>query len=134
MVLIRTLVLGVVLATVTSACALVDIISVGHAVYRVAKETLDRRAREASNYPKASPDATVLVHLLSNENCEFLVDGQSVISGKAVKILVTPREHRVVCKPENYPAEEKHIVPPFDPNIPIRFTFLIGDEVDAESK
>ena len=87
--------------------------------------------RDTSNYPKASPDASVVLYLWSNENCEFFVDGQSIITGKAVKILVTPREHRVVCKPENYRAKEEYIVPPFDPNHPIRFTFLIGDKLDA---
>lgn len=87
--------------------------------------------REAADYPKASPDATVVLYLWSNENCEFFVDGVSVITGKAVRILVTPREHRVVCKPEHYRAKEEYIVPPFDPNHPIRFTFLIGDRLDA---
>ncbi len=89
---------------------------------------------DTSGMPKQSPDASVILYLLSNVNCEFFVDGQSLITGRAVKLLVTKGEHRVVCKPEGYRAKEEHVIPPFDPNHPIRFTFLLEDRLTPDTR
>lgn len=86
-------------------------------------------ARDTSGYPRQSPDASVILYLASNVNCEFFVDGQSLVTGNRVRVLVTRGEHHVVCKPEGYRAKEDYIRPPYDPNHPITFTFLIEDRL-----
>jgi hypothetical protein len=84
---------------------------------------------DTSGMPRQSPAAGTILYLASNVNCEFFVDGQSMITGRTVKILVTTGPHRVVCKPEGYRAKEEDIRPPYDPNHPIRFTFLLEDRL-----
>jgi hypothetical protein len=84
---------------------------------------------DPSIHPRQSPEASVCLYLASNVNCEFFVDGQSMIKGTRVRILVTKGSHRVVCKPDGYRAKEELIQPPFDPYHPIGFTFLIGDRL-----
>jgi TolB-like protein len=84
--------------------------------------------------PKASPDATEALYLQSNENCQFFVDGKPVTTGKRVRILVTKKEHQLVCKPDNYRAKEEYVQPPYDPYHPIGFTFLIEDKLQIADK
>ena len=82
-----------------------------------------------ANLPRQAPDATEVLYLSSNENCEFFIDGQSMATGKSVRVLVTKAEHRVVCKPEGYRAKEDLIAPPYDPYHPIRFMFMLEDRL-----
>jgi len=87
---------------------------------------------DVSLLPKASPDATEILYLQSNMNCQFFVDGQPVITGKRVRMMVTKQNHQLVCKPEGYRAKEDYIQPPYDPSHPIGFTFLIEDKIPSE--
>lgn len=79
--------------------------------------------------PRQSPEASEILMLQANENCEWFVDGQSMIKGKRVRVLVAKGGHQVVCKPDGYRAKEEFIQPPWDPNFPIGFTFLIEDKL-----
>ena len=88
---------------------------------------LSRADREM--LPKASPDADQVMLLQSNVACEYFVDGTSMIKGRRVRILVAKGGHQVVCKPDGYRAKEEYIQPPWDPNYPIGFTFLIEDKI-----
>jgi hypothetical protein len=84
-----------------------------------------------STHPRQSPEAeaTECLYLASNVDCEFSVDGQPMIKGNRVRILVTKGSHRVVCKPDGYRAKEDFIRPPFDPYHPIGFTFMLEDRL-----
>ncbi len=84
---------------------------------------------DPSIVPRQSPNARECLYLASNENCEFFVDGQSMIKGKRVRVLVTNESHRVVCKPTGHRAKEDKIDPPFDPYFPVSFTFLLEDKL-----
>lgn len=84
---------------------------------------------DPSIVPRQSPNARECLYLASNENCEFFVDGQSMIKGKRVRVLVTNESHRVVCKPVGHRAKEDKIDPPFDPYFPVSFTFLLEDKL-----
>lgn len=86
---------------------------------------------DMSLLPKASPDATEILYLQSNVNCQFFVDGKPVVTGKRVRILVTKKDHQIVCKPTEYRAKEDYIQPPYDPSHPIGFTFLIEDKLQV---
>lgn len=88
---------------------------------------------EVSLLPKASSDATEILYLQSNVNCQFFVDGQSVITRKRVRMLVTKKDHQLVCKPEGYRAKEEYVQPPYDPSHPIGFTFLLEDKLSSET-
>ncbi len=86
-------------------------------------------AGSAADLPRQAPDATEVLYLVSNENCEFFVDGQSLATGKSVRVFVTKTGHRVVCKPEGYRAKEDLIQPPFNPYHPVRFMFMLEDRL-----
>ena len=86
-------------------------------------------ARDTTGLPRQAPDASVILYLASNVNCEFFIDGQSLVTGNRVRVLVTKGDHHVVCKPQGYRAKEEYIRPPYDPNHPISFTFLIEDRL-----
>ena len=86
---------------------------------------------DVSLLPKASPDATEILYLQSNTNCQFSVDGQPVITGKRVRILVTKQGHQLACKPDGYRAKEDYIQPPYDPSHPVGFTFLLEDKLSS---
>lgn len=79
--------------------------------------------------PKASADATEILYLQSNVMCQFFIDGEPVIKGKRVRVLVTRKGHQIVCKPDEYRSKEDFIQPPFDPSYPIGFTFLLEDQL-----
>lgn len=79
--------------------------------------------------PRQSPDASEVLLLQSNVSCEFFVDAQPLVKGRRVRVLVTKAGHQVVCKPEGYRAKEEYLQPPYDPNMPIGFTFLLEDRL-----
>ncbi|MFA6316735.1 MAG: caspase family protein [Elusimicrobiota bacterium] len=85
--------------------------------------------RDLDLLPKQSPDATEVLLLQSNVNCQFFVDSQPLAVGRRVRIVVTKAGHRVVCKPDGYRAKEEYLQPPFDPGFPVGFTFLIEDRL-----
>lgn len=91
---------------------------------------------DPSIHPRQSPEAeaTECLYLASNVSCEFIVDGQSMIKGNRVRILVTKGSHRVVCKPDGYREKEDFIKPPFDPYHPIGFTFMLGDRLPVAGR
>ena len=84
---------------------------------------------DVSLLPKASPDATEILYLQSNVNCQFLVDGRPVVTGKRVRIMVTKQDHQLACKPDGYRAKEDYVQPPYDPSHPVGFTFLLEDRL-----
>jgi len=50
--------------------------------------------REARYYPKASPDASIVITLQSNkENTDFYIDDKWIVKGKIVKVLINDRPH-----------------------------------------
>ncbi|MBI5882463.1 MAG: caspase family protein [Elusimicrobia bacterium] len=79
--------------------------------------------------PRQSPDAAEVLLLQSNVNCQFFVDSQPLAIGRRVRIVVTKASHQVTCKPDGYRAKEEYLQPPFDPNYPIGFTFLLEDRL-----
>jgi TolB-like protein len=89
---------------------------------------------DVSLLPKASPDATDILYLQSNVNCQFFVDGKPIVSGKRVRILVTKKDHQLVCKPDDYRAKEDYVQPPYDPSHPIGFTFLLEDKLQIADR
>lgn len=89
---------------------------------------------DPSLLPRASPDATEILYLQSNVNCQFFVDGKPVTTGRRVRILVTKRDHQLVCKPDEYRAKEEHVQPPYDPHHAIGFTFLMEDKLQIVDK
>jgi hypothetical protein len=80
-------------------------------------------------HPQQSAGASECLYLASNVSCEFSVDGQPMITGSHVRVLVTKGSHQIRCEPEGYRAKEDYIHPPFDPYHPIGFTFLLGDRL-----
>ena len=88
----------------------------------VVTETID-----TSTLPRQSPDASEILLLQANVNCEFSVDGQPLAVGRRVRVLVTKKQHKVTCKPDEYPAKDEYIQPPFDSRFAIGFTFLPED-------
>lgn len=84
---------------------------------------------DLSGLPRQSPDADQVLTLQANENCQFFVDGQPLVKGKRVRVIVTRDSHQLVCKPDGYRAKEEYVQPPYDPHHPIGFTFLIEDRL-----
>jgi len=84
--------------------------------------------KEAENYPKASPDANIVVTLQSNkEKTDFYIDDKWVVKGKIVKILINDRPHIIRAVPEGYVAKEDYIQPPYRMGATYGFYYLIED-------
>ena len=79
-----------------------------------------------SDLPRQSPEATEILLLQSNVNCEFSIDdGQPLATGTYdIRVLVTREKHKVTCKPKGYIAKDVYVQPPFSQTSPIGFTFL----------
>lgn len=82
-----------------------------------------------SYYPKASLNADKLITLQSNkEKTSFFVDGNFVVKGKRVQIMVSNQPHTVLAQPEGYISKEEYIQPPYDTRYTVGFYYLIEDQ------
>lgn len=80
---------------------------------------------DISILPRQSPDASEILLLQSNVNCEFSIDDQPpLITGRYVRVLVTRQYHKVTCTPEGHKAKVEYVQPPFSQTSPIGFVFL----------
>jgi S1-C subfamily serine protease len=78
-----------------------------------------------SDLRRQSPEATEILLLQSNVDCEFSIDDKFLTTGQYdVRVLVTRQSHKVTCKPEGYIAKDVYVQPPFSQTSPIGFTFL----------
>ena len=84
------------------------------------------------HFPKASEDANIVIQLNSNvPKTTFYVDGKEVVTAERAKILINGRAHTISASPEGYNSKEEYIQPPYDKINYLRFTFMIGDKLDA---
>jgi hypothetical protein len=82
-------------------------------------------------YPKASPDANVLLDLSSNiEETTFYIDGKEIQTGERIKILINKKEHTIEAIPKGYIKKKDYLQPPYiDKYATLRFTFLLEDKI-----
>lgn len=81
-----------------------------------------------AHYPKASEDADIVFNLESNiQKTTFYVDGKKMGTGRRIKVRINNGPHTVIAAPEGYSYKEEFIQPPYYPNSPLSFTFLLGD-------
>lgn len=80
-------------------------------------------------YPKASDDATQIYQLRSNkERTHYFVDNKELGVGKKLMIKLNNQGHTIVAQPENCKtSKEEFVQPPYSAEVPLSFTFLIGD-------
>ena len=90
-------------------------------------------SKESEYYPKASPDANVIVTLQSNkEKTDFYIDEKWIAKGKIVKTLINGRPHIIKAKPEGCIAKEDYIQPPYNRGAIYGFYYLIEDMENAK--
>lgn len=105
---------------------------------KTAEETLEtvdgltKANNEAPNpedaYVKASPDANIVLELKSNwDKTKFFIDSQEMGVGRSFFVKINGNEHTVVAAPEGCESKEESIRPPYNHQVPLRFTFLIGE-------
>jgi hypothetical protein len=82
-------------------------------------------------YPKASPDANVLLDLSSNvEETTFYIDGKEIQTGERIKVLINKKEHTIEAIPKGYIKKKDYLQPPYiDKYATLRFTFLLEDKI-----
>lgn len=95
--------------------------------------TLVKRDKAYLNhYPKTSENADTILNLHSNQQrTTFYVDGEKMVTGRRVKILIDNRPHTVIASPEGYTVKEEYIQPPYMENSILSFTFLLGDRLSS---
>ncbi len=86
--------------------------------------------RNKNIYPKASPDATILLDLSSNvPETTFIIDGNEIVTAERATVLISNRPHTIEAKPKGYISKKDYIQPPYiNKHTSLRFTFLIEDK------
>lgn len=67
--------------------------------------------------------------LRSNETCTFVVNGQTISTGRSAQVELSNAEHEISCQAEGYRPKTTRVSPPFL-KVPVTFTFMIEDKVD----
>lgn len=86
---------------------------------------------DKSILPRLSPDASEILWLRSNVNCEFSIEGKPLITGSDVRVLVNRKHIEVTCQPQGYKVKVEYIQPPFSQTSPVGFVFLEEDRIDG---
>jgi hypothetical protein len=98
-----------------------------------AKSVKDQPTKELekdSEYIKATPDADRPIILQSNkERTSFYIDGNLVVKGKRVKVLVNNQPHTITAQPDGYVSKEEFIQPPYYERYTVGFYYLIEDQI-----